>query len=89
MTKGFFGFRCAYCKSPAWALAMSRARAHLTRDHYIPKSKGGPDCPANILPSCEECQRAKGAKMPGEFMPEIAAIAEKCFAQLRWKKAIT
>lgn len=32
-------------------------------DHIIPKSKGGPDHPANLQAMCKHCNRSKGNDM--------------------------
>jgi 5-methylcytosine-specific restriction endonuclease McrA len=42
--------RCQYCGS---------AR-HLTVDHVVPRSKGGPDTWDNLVTSCAPCNRKKG-----------------------------
>jgi 5-methylcytosine-specific restriction endonuclease McrA len=50
------GFRCQYCGS---------AR-HLTIDHIIPRSRGGPTCWENVITSCAPCNARKGACLPSE-----------------------
>lgn len=35
-----------------------------TRDHIIPRSRGGPSDTWNLVPACERCNHAKGAKWP-------------------------
>jgi len=35
----------------------------LTKDHYVPKSKGG----KFIVPACYQCNQAKAARMPSDF----------------------
>jgi 5-methylcytosine-specific restriction endonuclease McrA len=42
--------RCQYCGSPR----------HLTVDHVVPRSKGGPDTWDNLVTSCAPCNRKKG-----------------------------
>lgn len=49
-TKEAWGFRCAYC--------LKRTKK-LTRDHLIPKSKGGLSTPDNLVPACEQCNQQK------------------------------
>lgn len=45
---------CHYCKvAPA-----------VTRDHIIPKSKGGPKLVWNIVRACQRCNREKADKWP-------------------------
>jgi hypothetical protein len=40
---------CIYCGCPD----------DLTQDHIIPRCKGGPDIPANIVPACKKCNSSK------------------------------
>lgn len=35
----------------------------MTRDHIIPKSRGGKDCVANLRPGCELCNGQRGSSM--------------------------
>ena len=45
----------------------------LTRDHIIPRSRGGKDTWTNVASSCQRCNHAKGAKTPEEAgMPLLA-----------------
>src|SRR5438105_10433240 len=48
------GWTCQYCG----------ARASLTVDHVIPKSKGGQSSWDNIVASCAPCNRRKGDALP-------------------------
>lgn len=38
-------------------------------DHLFPLSKGGSNGPENIVASCPDCNRSKGAKMPWQIKP--------------------
>lgn len=42
----------------------------MTKDHIIPKSKGGPDCIENFQTMCEECNEKKRNTMP-EVIPDV------------------
>lgn len=47
------GPQCAYClREVPWA--------KLSRDHIIPRCKGGSDGPENIVPVCRSCNQKKG-----------------------------
>ena len=46
-------FRCQYCGS----------QKHLTVDHVVPRSKGGPDSWENVVTSCAPCNRKKGDRL--------------------------
>lgn len=49
-------FRCQYCgRSP------KEDGVKLAVDHIVPVSKGGTDEPENLLTSCTDCNRGKGA----------------------------
>jgi 5-methylcytosine-specific restriction endonuclease McrA len=48
------GWTCQYCG----------ARANLTVDHVIPRSKGGASTWDNIVASCAPCNRRKGDSLP-------------------------
>lgn len=44
---------CHYCSAPA-----------TTRDHIVPRSKGGKNVGWNIVPACRKCNGTKGNKWP-------------------------
>jgi 5-methylcytosine-specific restriction endonuclease McrA len=46
--------RCQYCGS----------ERHLTVDHVVPRSRGGPDTWDNLVTSCAPCNRKKGDRPP-------------------------
>lgn len=48
---------CHYCGAPATAA-----------DHYIPLALNGPDTKANLVAACRDCNQAKGARPPQEFL---------------------
>jgi 5-methylcytosine-specific restriction endonuclease McrA len=41
-------------------------------DHVVPLSKGGSDGPDNLVIACPTCNLRKGAKMPDEFVKDLA-----------------
>ena len=70
-----YGGICVYCKKEVkYSLA--------TKDHVIPKSKGGSNYDANIVLSCKRCNNKKGSKFPffdiegSEVKPKILKDAE-------------
>ena len=63
--------KCAYCG------AIGRK---MHRDHVVPRSRGGPDSPSNIVMVCEDCNLSKGPRLPSEWMrsvPQIVAAIER------------
>ena len=58
------GFTCVYCgrRPPEIMLEL---------DHVIPISRGGPDVPDNMMTSCRECNRGKGASPLTELPPTL------------------
>ena len=81
-------FTCRYCgrKSPD---------AILEVDHVIPKSDGGPDDLGNLITSCYDCNRGKGARLLTAHLPDgvdfheqaiLIAEQERQIAEYRhWK----
>jgi 5-methylcytosine-specific restriction endonuclease McrA len=51
------GYRCQYC---------GRLSAHLTLDHVLPKTHGGPYEWENLVSACPQCNRQKGGRTPQE-----------------------
>ena len=63
-----YGERCAYCHCP---LTIEQAQA----EHRIPLNHGGTNWPANLVPACRKCNRAKSDKMPlGRFRARLLEV---------------
>lgn len=66
---------CAYCGEIF-------TRENLTRDHVIPRSRGGRDIWTNVVTSCGNCNKHKDARTPEEagmkllYVPYAPSIAE-------------
>jgi len=52
-----FKIQCHYCKKRFFF-------GELTKDHVVPKSKGGRDIVENVVPACGPCNQAKEDNMP-------------------------
>lgn len=50
----------------SWTCQYCGSTQHLTVDHVIPRSRGGPSEWENILTSCAPCNRRKGNRTPRE-----------------------
>jgi len=50
---------CGYC-------ATNFSKSELTRDHVVPKSKGGKDSWMNLVTACKSCNHKKAARTPKE-----------------------
>lgn len=48
-----------------------------TKDHVIPKSRGGNDTAKNIVIACEKCNRLKGNMFPEDFLSFLKSGVEK------------
>lgn len=64
--------RCAYCNSD---------KGPFHREHVVPRSRGGPDEPINLVMACGACNAAKGIRLPSEWLahvpPEIEMIERR------------
>jgi hypothetical protein len=61
------GHLCMYCGQPF-------SSRDLTRDHVIPRSRGGADRWANVVSSCRRCNHQKGASTPEEWGTKLLAV---------------
>jgi len=59
-----FGHRCAYC---------GRCDVSMTKDHLRPIKRGGDHTKENIVPACHQCNTRKNARMPLNFIWQLAA----------------
>lgn len=60
-------YLCMYCGTKF-------AERELTRDHVVPKSRGGKDAWTNVVSACKRCNQRKGNRLPEEASMEILAI---------------
>ena len=65
-----FDNRCAYCG----------VTEKLTLDHFIPVSKGGPDCIGNLLPVCGQCNSSKHDSDPVKWYK-----SQRFYSLKRWR----
>lgn len=59
--------RCLYCGGVF-------TRDQLTRDHVIPRSKGGKDVWENVVAACKRCNNAKADRTPEEAGLTLLAV---------------
>lgn len=55
---------CLYCGDTAGPF-------HL--DHVVPRSRGGPDLPTNIVQACAPCNASKSDRLPSEWRSDLPA----------------
>jgi 5-methylcytosine-specific restriction endonuclease McrA len=55
--------RCAWC-----GYDLDKPNARPTRDHVVPKIKGGPTRLENEVASCASCNRQRGHASPSQFI---------------------
>ena len=65
------GYRCAYCGRRRGEL---RPRERLTRDHLIPRSKGGADAWLNVVTACSSCNHRKDDRLPDAIAPPAVRL---------------
>jgi 5-methylcytosine-specific restriction endonuclease McrA len=58
------GHRCVYCGRHRREM---RGRDRLTRDHLVPRSKGGRDEWLNVVTACSSCNHRKDNRMAEEL----------------------
>ena len=76
-------YRCQYCGRHKSDLGY---RESLTRDHVVPKSRGGGNDWENVVAACSRCNRTKGDRLPRECGMELRTDPrEPNHVQLEWK----
>jgi len=61
------GFLCLYC-------GLSYRRSELSRDHVMPRSRGGVDTWENCVTACRRCNHAKDDRTPEEAGMALLAV---------------
>lgn len=59
------GATCVWCSTPFGRLARP------TREHVIPRVKGGPTWPENLVAACRGCNRERGTSSPVQWLDEL------------------
>jgi hypothetical protein len=60
-------YQCMYC-------GHSHGYYNLTRDHILPRSRGGRDCWENVVAACKRCNQFKGNRRAEEAGMELLAL---------------
>lgn len=58
---------CMYCGTKP-------GERELTRDHIVPRSRGGLDTWPNVVTACRRCNQRKGCRLPEEAGMEMLAV---------------
>ena len=70
--------RCFYCRRlmvlDDWSLKQEHRPFLATINHYLPRLAGGVEEEGNSVAACFDCNRHKGHKLPGEFVPGIECM---------------
>jgi hypothetical protein len=64
-------YTCGYC-------GQQFHRRHLTRDHIMPRSRGGRDTWTNCITACLHCNGAKADKLVDDFRPLMYVPYSPC-----------
>ena len=67
-------YTCAYCGE-------HHAYHHLSRDHILPRSRGGLDSWMNCVTACKECNQKKGSSLIHDFRPLLYVPYVPCRAE--------
>jgi len=66
--KSFFDNTCAYCGD---------SNSKLTKDHFVPLSKGGKLEFGNVLPCCQRCNSSKKDRIFADWYPNCSGYSEE------------
>jgi len=61
------GYLCLYCGEQFY-------RTELSRDHVIPRSRGGPDVWENCVTACKRCNHRKNDRTPEQANMKLLAV---------------
>jgi 5-methylcytosine-specific restriction endonuclease McrA len=75
-------YSCMYCGRHRSEL---RGRQFLTRDHVLPRSRGGENTWENVVTACSPCNNRKGSRTPAEAGLELLTVPrEPNYVHLVW-----
>lgn len=78
-----WGWRCYYC-----AADLRRPGVRATLDHRLPRSRGGSDQRANLVPACLACNHAKGCLTVSEFREHVRRALPEWQAMLSLSRVL-
>lgn len=61
------GWTCIWCGRGVWSPHGHDPNLRATVDHVIPRAAGGTNDPQNLVTSCMQCNRARGARPALDF----------------------
>lgn len=70
-----FDGRCAFCGKKLQSHNPNKRSTYVTKDHVIPRSKGGANSISNYIPLCSTCNGMKGSLSMEEFERQVYCIA--------------
>lgn len=65
--------KCAYCDRRVSTLLPPDHALRATREHLVPKSRGGSGKLSNLVLACRQCNEARGNQVPSEKTAPTAA----------------
>jgi hypothetical protein len=69
------GYLCFWCGVPICERSLD-PNCEAQPDHLLTRARGGADFYWNIVASCQQCNKLRGNKLPGEFLRERWAFAQ-------------
>lgn len=89
-------WRCRYCGRQLFCGTCEPARARsqgkaiwATRDHIIPRSRGGTGAAWNLAACCPPCNRNKADKLPADYTPPKVSLKKIPAPQRRPRYVLT
>lgn len=79
---------CAYCRCKLTKYSNRRTDNSdaAVIDHFVPRSRGGRNCPTNYYVVCHKCNARKSNFLPRDYIGKLDKKIAKLEAELLWAK---